>query len=119
MPEGEKGSARDIKLAKSRGNGSMEAFARSAASYEDTLGKSIVALQKLSLEHDQDTRELAGAFTDFWLALKSLKAVTAGVEAGADYMEEVEKRGRGTGWEHRTRTWQRRSLTAEAQGAPK
>ena len=43
-PEGEEGSA---KLAKSGGKGSMKASARSAASSEDTLGKSIVALYKL------------------------------------------------------------------------
>ena len=55
----------------------MKASARSAASYEDTLGKSIVALQKLFLKHHQDMRELAGTLTDFWLAPKSLKAVTA------------------------------------------
>ena len=33
--------------------GIKQASARSAASYEDTLGRSIVALQKLSLKHDQ------------------------------------------------------------------
>ena len=49
----------------------MKASARSAASYEDTPGRSIVALQKLSLKHDQDIRERAGAPTDFWLAPKS------------------------------------------------
>ena len=49
----------------------MKASARSPASHEDTLRKSIVALQKLSLKHDQDVRELAGAVTDFWLAPKT------------------------------------------------
>ena len=75
--KGEEGSARDGKLAKNGGKESMRASARSAASYEDTLGKSIVALQKLSLNHDQDMRELA--------------------EAGADHKNEVKKRGRGDG----------------------
>ena len=70
-PEGEEGSARDGKLAMSGGKGSKKAFARSAAFFEDTLGKSIVAPQKLSLEHDQDTRELAEALTDFWLGSRS------------------------------------------------
>ena len=44
-PEGEGSSARDSKLPKSGGKGSMTAGARSAASYEDTVGRSIVALQ--------------------------------------------------------------------------
>ena len=94
---GRKSSARDGKLSKNGGKGSMKASARSAASYEDTPGRSIVALQKLSLNHDQEMREPAGALTDFWLAPKSLQAVKAGMEAGADYMEEVNKRGRGHG----------------------
>ena len=102
-PEGEENSARDSKLPKSGGKGSIKASARSAASYEDTLARSIVALRKLSLKHDQEIRELAGALTDFWLAPKSLQPVKAGMEAGADYMEEVKKRGR------RTRRWQRHS----------
>ena len=79
-PEGEEGSARDTKLAQSGGKGSMKVSVRSAVSYKDTLGKSIVALQKLS--PNQDMRALAGALTDFWLAPKSLKTVTAGLEAG-------------------------------------
>ena len=49
-PEGEGSSARDTKLP------TMRASARSAASYEDSLGRSIVALQKLSLKHDQEIR---------------------------------------------------------------
>ena len=61
-------SARDSKLPKRGGKGSMKASARPAASHEDTLGRSIVALQKLSLRHEQGIRELAGALTDFWLA---------------------------------------------------
>ena len=52
-PEGEGSSARDSKLPKNGGKGSMRASARSAASYEDSPGRSIVALQKLSLKHDQ------------------------------------------------------------------
>ena len=92
-PEGEEGCARDSKLAKSGGKGSINASASSAVSHEDTLGKSIVALQKLSQKHDQDMRELAGTLTDFWIVPKSLTAVTAALEAGADYMEEVKKRG--------------------------
>ena len=92
-PEGEEGNARDSKLPNSGGKGSMKASARSAASYEDTRGKSIVALPKLSLKHDQDMRELASAHTEFWLAPKTLNAVKAGLEAGADYMEEIKKRG--------------------------
>ena len=60
-PEGEGGSARDSKLPKNGGKGSMRASASSAASNDDSLGKSIVALQKLSLKHDQEIRELAGA----------------------------------------------------------
>ena len=64
------------------------ASARSAASYEDTLGRSIVSLQK---KKDQEIRELAGALTDFWLAPKTLQTVKAGMEAGPDYMEEVKK----------------------------
>ena len=93
--------------------------ARSAASCEDTLGKSIVALEKLSLKHDQFMRELAGALTDFWLAPKSLKAVTAGLEAGADHVEEVKKRGRGHGrgapYTHVAAAFVD-SLTAETEG---
>ena len=72
----------------------MRASARSAASYEDSRGRSIVALQKLSLKHDQEIRELAGALTDFLLAPKAVKA---GMEAGVDCVEEVKKRGRGHG----------------------
>ena len=75
----------------------MRASARSAASHEDSPGRSIVALQKLSLKHDQEIRELAGALTHFWLAPKTFRAVKARMEAGADYMEEVKKRGRGHG----------------------
>ena len=75
----------------------MKASARSAASYEDTLGRSIVALQKLSVKHDQAIRELAQALTDFWFAPNSLQAVKSGMEAGADYMEEVKNRGHGLG----------------------
>ena len=96
----------------------MKASARSAASYEDTLAKSIVALQKMSLKHDQEIRELAGALTDFWLAPKSLHAM----EAGADYMEEVKKRGRGHGlgapYTHVAAALVE-ALAAEAEGAPK
>ena len=55
------------------------------------------ALQKLSQNHDQDMRERARAVTDVWLAPKSLKVVTAGLEAGAGHTEEVKKRGRGHG----------------------
>ena len=100
----------------------MKASARSAASYEDTPGRSIVALQKLSLQHDQELGELAGALTDFWLAPKSLKAVKAGLEAGADYMEEVKKRGRrhglGAPYTHVAAAFVE-ALTAEAEGQPK
>ena len=100
----------------------MKASARSAASYEDTPGRSIVALQKLSLQHDQELRELAEALTDLWLAPKSLKAVKAGLEAGADYMEEVKKRGRGHGlgapYTHVAAAFVE-ALTAEAEGQPK
>ena len=91
-PVGEGSSARDSKLPKNGGKGATRASARSAASYEDSLGRSIVALQKLSRKHDQEIRELAGALTDFWLAHNTLQAVKAGMEAGADYMEEVKKR---------------------------
>ena len=121
-PEGEESSARDSKLPKSGGNGSMKASARSAASYEDTLARSIVALQKLSLKHDQEIRELAGALTDFWLAPKTLQAVKAGMEAGADYMEEIKKRGRGHGlgapYTHVAAAFVE-ALAAEAEGPPK
>ena len=121
-PEGEESSARDSKLPKNGGKGSMKASARSAASHEDTPGRSIVALQKMSLQHDQELRELAGALTDFWLAPKSLKAVKAGLEAGADYMEEVKKRGRrhglGAPYTHVAAAFVE-ALTAEAEGQPK
>ena len=50
---------------------------------------------KADPKHNHDMHELAGALTDFRLAPKSLKVVTAGLEAGADCMEEVKKRGRG------------------------
>ena len=96
-PEGEGSSARDSKLPRNGGKGSMKASARPAASYEETQKRSIVALQKLGLEHDQEIRELAGALTDFWLAPKSLQAVKEGMEAGADCMKEAKKRGRGHG----------------------
>ena len=46
-PEGERSSARDSTLPKSGGKGSTRANARSAASYEVSLGRSIVALQKI------------------------------------------------------------------------
>ena len=87
----------------------MKTSARSAALYENTLGRSIVALQKLSLQHDQEIRELAGALTNLWLAPKSLKEVKAGLEAGADYMRKSRNEEEGTRWERRTRTWQRHS----------
>ena len=77
---------------------------------------SIVVLQKVSLKHDQDMRELAGALTDFWLAPKSLTAMTAGVEAGADYMEEVKKGGRRHGL---GAPCTHEALTAKAEGTPK
>ena len=60
------------------------------ASYEDPLGRSIVALQKTELQTRPEIREFAVALTDFWLAPKTLQAVK-------DYMEEVKKRGRGHG----------------------
>ena len=100
----------------------MRASATSAASYEDSLGRSIVTLQKLSLKHDQEIRELAGALTDFWLAPKTLRAVVAEMEAGADYMEEVKKRGRGHGlgapYTHVAAAFVE-ALAVEAEGAPK
>ena len=100
----------------------MKASARSAASYEDTLGRPIVALQKLILKHDQELRELADTLTDLWLAPKSLKAVKAGLEAGANYMDEVKKRGRGHGpgapYTHVAAAFVE-ALAAEAEGQPK
>ena len=121
-PEGEGSSARDSKLTKSGGKGSMKASARLAASYEDALGRSIVALQKLSLKHDQEIRELAGAPGGFWLGPKTLQAVKAGMEAGADNTEEAKKRGRGHGLRvpctHVAATFVE-ALAVEAEGAPK
>ena len=103
ISEEEESSARDSKLPKNGGKGSMKASARSAA-------------------HDQELRELAGALTDFWLAPKSLKAVKAGLEAGADYMEEVKKRGRrhwlGSPYTHVAAAFVE-ALTAEVEGQPK
>ena len=55
-------------------------------------------------------KNMLGALTGFWLALKSLKAVTAGLEAGADYMEEVKKRGRLGALDS--------GVWSEAEGAP-
>ena len=113
---------RDSKLPKSGGKGSMRASARSAASYKDSEGRSIVALQTLSLQHDQEIRELAGALTDFWLAPKTLQAVKAGMEALADYMEEVRKRERGHGlgapYAHVAAAFVE-AFAVEAEGAPK
>ena len=121
-PEGEGSSARDSKVPKHRGKGSMRARAKSAASHEDSLGRSIVALQKMSLKHDQEIRELAGALTDFWLAFKTLQAVKAGMEAVADYMEEVKKSGRvhglGAPNTHVAAAFVE-ALAVEAEGAPK
>ena len=100
----------------------MKASARSAASYEDTLGRSIVALQKLSLKHDQEIRELAGALRDFGLAPRTLHAVKVGMEAGAGCMEEVRKRGRGhrlgAPYTHVAAAFVE-ALAVEAEGAPK
>ena len=121
-PEGEGSSARDSKLPENGGKGLMRASARSAASYEDSQGRSIVALQKMSLKHDEEIRELAGTLTDFWLTPKTLQAVTAGMEAGAHYMEEVKKRGRGHGlrapYTHVAAALVE-ALAVEAEGAPK
>ena len=120
-PEDEEGSARDSNLANGESKGSTRASARSAASHEDTLEKSILTLQKLCPKHDQDMRELAGALTDFWLAPKSLRAVVAGLVAGADCMEEVKKReqGRrlGAPYTHVAAALVE-TLTADAEGAP-
>ena len=89
-PEGERSSARDSTLPKSGGKGSTRANARSAALLRSFARKvDRRACKKLSLKHDQEIRELAGALTDFWLAPKTRQAVKAGIEAGADYMEEV------------------------------
>ena len=99
--EREGGSARDSKLPKNGGKELMRASARSAASYEDSPANSIVALQKLSLKHDWEIREE--------------------MEAGADLMEEVKKRGRGHGLgaphTHVAAVFVE-ALAVEAEGAP-
>ena len=74
----------------------MKASARSAATYEDTLGKSTVALKKADTKARPSHASSRGALasSDFWFAPKSLKAVTVGLEAGADHTEEEEERTR-------------------------
>ena len=122
-PEGDGSSVeRSSKLPKNGGKGSTRASDRLAASCEDSLGRSIVALEKLSLKHDQEIRELAGALTDFWLAPKTLRAAKAGIGSRSGLhggSQEERKRARAGSAIHAT--WRRRSWrhSQSRQKAPK
>ena len=121
-PEREEGSARDSKLTKNGGKGSLKASARSAASHEDTLGRSIVALQKLSLKPRPGNPRARWCAHTLLARAQVTASSDGGMEARTGYMEEVKKRERGHGLgapcTHVAAAFVE-ALTVEAEGAPK